>query len=260
MKALRQLLIASLSVAVLATGAVRAASTTNFSDQWWVPTESGWGASVLQQGDVLFVDIFVYGNDAKPTWFTAAAFYQSNAAAGHVVFSGDLYTHTGPYFLGPFSPRAVVDTKVGTLTFDSDTVNTATLTYTLGTIPVVKNVTRQTWSNENLSGKYLGGWHRDCVPGSKVDEPVTIEINQDADNTVNMQVWNADPLLGGFFLRGSYSQSGHMGQIIAEVLSPDSGSVTFFEIEKTISGFTGRFVGTINDCEIRNGRIGAMLR
>jgi len=48
MKALRWL-IASVAVAVLATGVVRGASTTNFSDQWLVASESGWGASVQQQ-------------------------------------------------------------------------------------------------------------------------------------------------------------------------------------------------------------------
>jgi hypothetical protein len=51
-----------------------AASTTNYSDQWWIPAESGWGASVLQQWDTLFIDLFVYGTDNKPAWFTAAAY------------------------------------------------------------------------------------------------------------------------------------------------------------------------------------------
>ena len=39
---------------------------------WWIPDESGWGASVLQQWDTLFIDLFVYRTDNKPTWFVAA--------------------------------------------------------------------------------------------------------------------------------------------------------------------------------------------
>jgi hypothetical protein len=53
-----------------------AASTTNFSDQWWVPAESGWGAAILQQEYVLFIDLFVYGSDTKPVWYTAAATFR----------------------------------------------------------------------------------------------------------------------------------------------------------------------------------------
>jgi hypothetical protein len=151
--------IALLTVATLATGVARAASTTNFSDQWWVgTTESGWGASVLQQWDILFIDLFVYGTDTKPTWFTAAAYYQSSSPAGHVVFTGDLYATSGPYYGGAFTPGTVGYQKVGTLTFDSDTVNTARLTYTVNGVPVEKNVTRQFWKFENLGGNYYGGF------------------------------------------------------------------------------------------------------
>ena len=82
MTMLNRMMLALLAAAMLATGAARAASTTNYSDQWWVASESGWGASVLQQADTLFIDLFVYGTDGKPTWFTAAAYLQSGVAGG----------------------------------------------------------------------------------------------------------------------------------------------------------------------------------
>ena len=91
-KASRQVLIASLSVAVVGMGAAHAASTTNFSDQWWVPTESGWGAAVLRQASTLFVNLMVYGADGKPTWFVVASSLQHNPPAGHSVCLGDLAT------------------------------------------------------------------------------------------------------------------------------------------------------------------------
>ena len=87
--AFRHVLIASLSVAVVGMGAAHAASTTNFSDQWWVPTESGWGAAVLQQASTLFVNLMVYGADGKPTWFVAASSLHDNSPAGHSVVLGD---------------------------------------------------------------------------------------------------------------------------------------------------------------------------
>jgi hypothetical protein len=101
-----------LLIACLVSGRANAAATTNFSDQWWIPDESGWGASVLQQWDTLFIDLFVYGTDNKPTWFVAAATLQS-ATAGHVVFSGDLYaTSGGANFGAPFN-RATVSAQGG---------------------------------------------------------------------------------------------------------------------------------------------------
>jgi len=73
--------------------------------------------------------------------------------------------------------------------------------------------------------------------------------------------------------RGNYTQSGHMGQIVADLVAPDSGSITIFDIEKTATGFTSRLTGTmstryywVNDvvigspCQITDGRIVAVRR
>ena len=126
-------------VACIAAPAAFATSTTNYSDQWWNAGESGWGASALQQGDTIFFDIFVYGTDTKSTWFTAAAVYQGTSAQGHLIFAGDLIATTGPYYGGAFDPGAVTRQKVGTLTFDADSVDTATLTYSVNGVVVVKS-------------------------------------------------------------------------------------------------------------------------
>ena len=82
MKLLREVLAALLATAMLACGGATASSTTNYSDQWWNPAEDGWGASVLQQHDVLFIDLFVYDANSSATWFTAAVFLQAGAPAG----------------------------------------------------------------------------------------------------------------------------------------------------------------------------------
>jgi hypothetical protein len=268
MTILRRIMIALLAVAMLASGAARAASTTNFSDQWWVETESGWGASVLQQADVLFVDLFVYGADNKPTWFTAAVSNQSSAPAGHVLFTGDLYQTNGPYYGGSFNSGAVTYSKVGTLTFDADSVNTARLTYTVSGVTVVKNVTRQTWRNENLSGSYYGGVIDDevCVPASDsghFEDPATIQITHNSDNSVqiNLRTPEGDDLT----FNGTYTQSGHMGRIAATFsVATITISLTIFEIERTISGFTARYIGSTSSgadsCVITNGRIGGVRR
>ena len=284
MTILRRITIALLTVALLAPGMVRAASTTNFSDQWWIENESGWGASVLQQSDVLFIDLFVYGPDGKPTWFTAAAFLQGNAPAGHLLFTGDLYSTTGPYFGGTFNPGAVGYAKVGTLTFDADTVNTARLSYSVNGVPVVKDVTRQTWRNENLGGSYYGGFAFDqaCEDGTYYDHIElfgSMQFNHYADNTVRIDmqitaIFENDvpqtvPANTTAIITGPYTQSGHMGQIrgtASSTLGPGTNQWTMFEIERTINGITGRLNGEApgsTPCKVLrryDGRFGGVRR
>ena len=270
MKALRQLLVASLSVAFLATGAANAASTTNFSDQWWVSTESGWGASVQQQSNTLFIDLMMYGADGKPTWFFVAAFLQTSPPAGHTVFVGDLYATTGPYYGGAFNPSLVTARKVGTLTFDATAANTATMSYTVDGTPVVKSVTRQTWSYEDLSGSYHGGWNGDrasCINGpaneTHFEDQLTITVAKNADNAVTVTLRFGDGGIESF--SGTYAQSGHLGRIDG-VFPEGMGRISVSEIETTRSGFTARFEGDLvtshwrDWCEMKNGRIGGVLR
>jgi hypothetical protein len=257
MAILQRTMIAFLTVAVLATGVVRAASTTNFSDYWYVANQSGWGMSVQQQSDVLFVALYVYGTDSKPTWLTATAFYQSNSVTGHIVFTGDLYLTNGTYYGATWNPAALGYTRVGTLTFDATTTNDATLTYTVDGTPVVKNVTRQLWRYENLTGKYGGSWHLECSSGPPYNEWFTLTVTHNADNSVVML---QEELFGYFLFRGTYSQNGHMGQIVAQLQAPDAGTVTFSEIERTPSGLVGRVSGTLNGCQLVSGRFAAVLQ
>ena len=118
------------------------------------------------------IDMFVYGADNKPTWFVVGAKAQPGAPAGHAIFTGDLYTVTGPYYGSPINSAPAVGRKVGALTFDATGISTARLTYTVDGTLVVKDVTRQFWGYENFSGSYSGGWVFDltsCVPASDND-------------------------------------------------------------------------------------------
>jgi hypothetical protein len=264
MTILRRLTVALLAFALLAAGADRAASTTNFSDQWWVPSESGWGASVLQQADVLFVDLFVYGSDGKPTWFTAAATLQSGSPAGHAVFTGDLYLTAGSYFGGAWNPAAMAYRKVGTLTFDAATINDATLTYAVDGTAVVKGVTRQLWRYENLTGRYYGGnsgEQTQCgADNGRFDEKNYIEITHNPDNSIAARFTT----LEGDWLAfaGTYTQFGHMGQIAGTGTTSEGLTFTFnlFEIERTISGITGRGHIVIGSGCTWDGRWGGVRR
>jgi hypothetical protein len=271
MNAFRRILIATMFSIVTLNGA-QATSTLNFTDQWMVPTEPGWGASVHQQADILFIDLAVYGADSKPTWFVAAAWLQRNAPEGHIVFIGDLFATTGPHFAGAFDPQLVAARKVGTLTFDAPTATSATISYTVDGASVVKNVSRLTWSYVDLSGTYYGGWNADRFDCNKpadnvpFDEPITMIVDHNTnDNSVVVTLQFADGVSQSF--TGIYTQSGHLGRIEAEINDgAEWGFIFISEIEVTRSGFTGRFDGALltsrwqDICDMKNGRIGGVMR
>ena len=93
-----------------------AAATTysvDFTDMWFNANESGWGVNVIQQSDMIFATLFVYGADNTPRWYVTGAGLQGS---GGSTFSGNLYSTTGPYFAGSFNPAAVGNAVVGSMT------------------------------------------------------------------------------------------------------------------------------------------------
>ncbi|HEY6828094.1 MAG TPA: hypothetical protein VI259_14640, partial [Gemmatimonadaceae bacterium] len=73
----------------LAAGAARAStSSSEITDMWWNPGETGWGLNVILQRDVAFLTFFVYDTTGSPMWFTSDAHL---ATDGTAVWSGQLY-------------------------------------------------------------------------------------------------------------------------------------------------------------------------
>ena len=240
----------------------RASSGTNFSDQWWNPDESGWGASILQQADVLFVDLFVYGADGRPTWFTAAAYFQPQS--GRVLFSGDLYVTSGPWFGAFFNPNSVFSRKVGTLQFDASSTDFATLTYSVDGVVVNKQIERQLWAYEDFTGSYYGGLVYDqsgcavAADNGHVEEFGAFQIDHPATNTFTLSLQSN---FGNCTITGNYSQLGHMGTVDANYACSYgiNGTLTLYELERTSSGMTGSFIGQNNACQV-SGTLGGVAR
>ena len=90
----------------------------NYEGLWWASPESGWGLSIAQQGDTLFVGWFTYDSSGKPWWLSMTA----NKTAPDS-YSGLLIETSGPPFnTVPFNPNEVTRTPIGaaTLTFHDD--------------------------------------------------------------------------------------------------------------------------------------------
>ena len=115
------------------------ATTANFQDLWWLPSESGWGLNLAHQGDVLFATLFTYGADRNGMWLVGS----SLARTGERVYSGDLYRTIGPAFDAQrFDPAAVSRVKVGTMTVSFDDATRGTLTYSVNGVTLTKAISR----------------------------------------------------------------------------------------------------------------------
>jgi len=134
----------------LPAGAVTA--STDYSAIWWNAAESGWGMNVIQQEQILFITLFVYGPGNVPTWLVATANFASANGAGDRTYTGDLFATTGtPYGVTPFNTAATTAQAVGTITFVGRADGTATTQYTSGSATVNKTLTRQTWAQPNFT-------------------------------------------------------------------------------------------------------------
>jgi hypothetical protein len=180
-------LIAALAIFLYSGIASAVTVTTDFSDMWWNPNESGWGANMIQQGDTIFVTLFVYDASGQPTWFVGPNTGYTGSGGGAQHFSGLLYKVTGPYYGTFFNPSSVNAVQVGSVSFDANTQSTGTLTYSVNGVNVTKSVQRQTWRTENLAGSYRGatiGTFTGCPGTSTVDIPTTYTVTQTATNVI----------------------------------------------------------------------------
>jgi hypothetical protein len=257
--------VVALAIGSIGSSCCTAAVGTNFSDHWWSPGESGWGAAIEQQADVLFVQILVYGTDGSPVWYIASASPDATPVPGHSVYSGDLLRTSGPALAATFDPGAVSVRKVGALRFDADTTDTAILSYTVDGLSVSKPVTRLAWKLEDLNGEYYGGFvydfsptHGPCISAHFEDlGPLTIAQSGAASLVMTVQ---ASARTCTF--TGDYSQLGHMGTTRGTFICTQgglTGTYTGFEMEESAQGISGRIVGETASCHLE-GRFGGVRR
>jgi len=111
----------------------------NYTDHWWNSLESGWGLSIMQHpSDRLFAVWFVYNQTGQPVWYTL----QPGTWTGPTIYTGLVYKTTGPYYGGPFDPRQVGITQVGTATLSFTDSNSGTFSYTVEGVTGSKSITR----------------------------------------------------------------------------------------------------------------------
>ncbi len=249
------------AISFLVAPAYATSFSTDQSDLWYIPAESGWGMQLVERGNVIFATLFVYGPSSEPTWYTATMDFTSN-----LTWTGALYATTGSYFGMPWNPSAFTIAPVGTMTWTAQTVDTGTLTYVVNGVPVVKNVVRQTLVLDYFGGFYIGGQH-EVVTGcanpalnGTFDLPASVDFVQ-SGTAVNIEV--VYPTGTNCTYTGTLSEAGQMGAVQTTPFTCNDGSkgtVSLAELQVTASGLTGTYSASYSSpagCEV-NGRLGGV--
>lgn len=137
-------------VSLLVTTAVTPppASSSNYSDIWWNPDESGWGLTIADHETQLFAVWYTYRQDGSPTWFVIPG---GTFSQGRRIFNGDAYQTTGSPYYAAFNPNAVTVTPVGSVAIDfappGQAAGTALFSYTIGSVSGSRYIQRQPFGN-----------------------------------------------------------------------------------------------------------------
>lgn len=252
-----------------ATSVSAATATTDYSDLWFVPSESGWGFNMAHQGDTIFLTLFVYGPDRLPTWYVASGMaYQPVGGADS--FNGALFTTTGtPFNVNPFIPSSVGVAQVGTVTFTATSPTSGTLNYTINGQNIIKNVVRQNFRNEILAGQFLGGTSgtiSGCSQGNGLSETAASYTLSTLGTQVRIDEFiTATPNSAAYVCTytGTYSQAGRLGAISGSGTCSNSTvgqTIEATEVEIGSNYFAGRVViGLTPNCRF-TGRIGGVRK
>ena len=249
--------------------------SVDFTDIWWNAAESGWGINVIQSNDVIFATMFVYGPDNTARWYSATLRPVSPQPTGLTRFTGALIRTTGPWFGAPvFNPNIVTVATAGAMTLSFNSPVTGVLDYTVDTVPVRKEITRQPLATENLAGQYQGGMYAiasQCanpnnnglaeIPGTMVvshsgsgaNLRVNFRISVDAASQVTICTFE-----------GPYEQIGRMATVSGGTFScvvgnqaANSGTFTLTALDAQVNGFHASFIGGDQFCRY-NGRFGGV--
>jgi hypothetical protein len=234
-------------------GAFASSFSVDVSDLWWNPAESGWGLNLIQEADIAFGTLFVYGTDGRAHWYAAPDLQGSHGADLDTgSFSGEIYETTGPYFGGTFNPSLVTVRDAGTLSFALQSPDTASVNYTIDGVAVHKVVTRQTWRTNDINGHYVltrafRGYH--CAPDTPVTQNLGIATVSQSGNSLAITTTGGNP---SCTFMGDYTQSGRMGLSSGNVTCNDgsSGSYRMQEIEVGQHAISARLNVTGGGCQL----------
>jgi hypothetical protein len=237
------------------------AGAYEYTDVYYNPTESGWGAFLVQSDKTQFIAFFVYGSDNKPTWYTAQLTEQPSGS-----YTGQLYATTGSWFGASWNGQQLTENLAGTASFTPIDIYRATLVYSVSGGPTVtKVVQRQTLTQLKIAGFYdgaLAGTQSNCQIPANNDASLVTHVNlsnvQNGDTAAALNIKFLDE---GFTCRadGPLTHFGRLYKMTNAQFTctgpgaPPNTTVTINGLHPTEEGIEGHLTGRINNCDIDVG-------
>ena len=125
-----------------------------FDDLWWVgPVENGWGISIVQHGDILFVVVFAYDAAGQPTWYVMPG---GSWDATRETYTGRLYSPRGRPLHEHLARDFAVGAPVGTLALTFSDMMSARAVLTIGGAQTLRFIERQFFGvrEASVTGRY----------------------------------------------------------------------------------------------------------
>jgi hypothetical protein len=252
MKSVRASILAGLTL--WASGVDAAPMSPDPTGMWYDPAQPGWGMSITQQGETIFVALFSYDANHNPQWFVASNVVDTGTFVNFLVgeaYAGTLYQTTGP--------DGFKATPVGTMQIAYvQPTNDLSVTYTINGVSTNKVLTPQTWGSNaaQLVGKYAGTAFINgvIINGTVCDAPAPLKnitaFSIDPGSTPESIIvtWGSG-IDVACSMAGTYSQRGQMGSLTGPVMcgpvtAPHTNVGSFTITEMTIGavGFSGYLV------------------
>jgi len=116
------------------------AVTNNYQGLWWAgETESGWGMSLTQHGNILFVAMYTYDAAGLPIWYVI-----TNCPVTATGCTGDIFrVNGGTPPTVPWTGQGRVLTKVGTGTLAFTSTSRGNFNFTINNIAGSKAISQQ---------------------------------------------------------------------------------------------------------------------
>jgi hypothetical protein len=250
-----------------------------YSGYWWNPNQSGWGAHVTLNEDVIFMELFIYDAERHARFFVASEMRAGSSSSADIsaanTFTGTLYRSRGSPNGVPFDPARTSAESVGTASMSWTSPATGVLTYSIDGKSVSQPISRQTWGRVNLAGRYVGGTFVNvagCTSGlglPSLSYGGTLDVQQSGDRvTITTQFSPGFALGGSCRMSGLLISQGSLASIVQGSYTcefdagpaPMAGAFELTEIEANDSGFSGIYRGVQDGSCIHSGRLGGIRR
>ena len=258
--------LAAAFAACAALGASAAETLVDYTDAWYNPAESGSGVFVVQQNNLMFLTLYVYGGDLVPRWYFASSMTPSSNGT---TWTGTLYRSQGTSFASPWNPGQFLTFATGTITLNFTSPTTATMNYSVDNVSVTKTIQRFAFGNDSLAGVYAGGLLANasqCNPAMTslgIADRLTVDQSVPSSPRFTVDFYTPANLPATCTFTGPFTPQGKVGSITNGTWSctggaNNSGTFSMSEISVNRNGLTAHFTGRDQYCASLDGYFGGM--